>query len=101
MNLKENIMSNERNWLESTSDYLQVVQQTKDEKYKMYDGHCTNDELINMIIAQDEILSQFKGYKPNIKENLQTFERHTLIEMVIKGGELLDLLIEMEAVATK
>jgi hypothetical protein len=46
-------------------------------------------------------LSQFKGYKPNIKENLQTFERHTLIEMVIKGGELLDLLVEMEAVAVK
>ena len=99
MNLKESIMSNERNWLESTCDYLQVVEQTKEEKYKMYDGHCTNEELINMIVAQDDILSQFKGYKPNIKENLQTFERHTLIEMVIKGGELLNLLIDMEAVA--
>ena len=92
---------NERNWLETTCEYLQVVQQTKEEKYQMYDNHCTNDELIDMIIAQDEILSLFKGYKPNIKENLQTYERRSLIDAVIYGGELLDLLVEMEAVAVK
>ena len=92
---------NERNWLETTCGYLQVVQQTKEEKYQMYDNHCTNDELIDMIIAQDEILSLFKGYKPNIKENLQTYERRSLIDAVIYGGELLDLLVEMEAVAVK
>mgnify|MGYP003447024336 FL=1 len=92
---------NERNWLETTCDYLQVVQQTKEEKYQMYDNNCTNDELIDMIIAQDEILSRFKGYKPNIKENLQTYERKSLIDAVIFGGELLDLLVEMDAVAVK
>lgn len=94
-------MNNDRKWLESTCDYLQVVQQTKEEKYQMYDNHCTNDELIDMIIAQDEILSRFKGYKPNIKENLQTYERRSLIDAVIYGGELLDLLVEMDAVAVK
>ena len=67
----------------------------------MYDNHCTNNELIDMIIAQDKILSRFKGYKPHIKENLQTYERKTLIDTVIYGGELLDLLVEMEAVAVK
>lgn len=92
---------NERNWLETTCEYLQVVQQTKEEKYQMYDNHCTNDELINMIIAQDEILSRFKGYKPNIKENLQTYERNSLIDAVIYGGELLELLVEMDAVAVE
>lgn len=92
---------NERNWLETTCDYLQVVQQTKEEKYQMYDNHCTNDELIDMIIAQDEILSRFKGYKPNIKENLQTYERKSLIDAVIYGGELLELLVEMDAVAVE
>jgi len=92
---------NERNWLETTCDYLQVVQQTKEEKYQMYDNHCTNDELIDMIIAQDEILSRFKGYKPNIKENLQTYERNTLIDKVIYGGELLELLVEIDAIAVE
>lgn len=92
---------NERNWLETTCEYLQVVQQTKEEQYQMYDNHCTNDELIDMIIAQDEILSRFKGYKPNIKENLQTYERKSLIDAVIFGGELLELLVEMDAVAVE
>ena len=87
-------MSNERNWLESTCDYSQVVQQTKEEKYKMYDEHCSNEELINMIQEQDRIISErLKEYKSHDIENIKTYERKSLIEMVINGGLLLDIVV--------
>jgi hypothetical protein len=94
MNQKESIMSNERQWLESTCDYLQVVQQTYEEKYRMYDESSSNENLIAMIQAQDSLLLNYKGYKPHDVESLLTYERPTLIEMVIKGSDLLDLMIE-------
>jgi hypothetical protein len=94
MSQKENTMSNTRQWLESACDYLQVVQQTYEEKYRMYDEGSSNENLIAMIQAQDNVLLNYKGYKPHDVESLLTYERPTLIEMVIRGGDLIDLMIE-------
>ena len=94
MNQGGNIMSNTRQWLESACDYLQVVQQTDDEKYKMYDENSSNENLIAMIQAQDDVLLNYKGYTPHDIDSLLTYERPTLIEMVIRGGDLIDLMIE-------
>jgi hypothetical protein len=94
MSQKESTMSNERQWLESTCDYLQVVQQTYEEKYRMYDENSSNEVLITLIRNQDRFLQDYKGYVPHDVKSLFTYERPTLIEMVIRGEELIDLLIK-------
>ena len=60
----------------------------------MYDENSSNENLIAMIQAQDDVLLNYKGYKPHDVESLLTYERPTLIEMVIRGGDLIDLMIE-------